>query len=395
MENARRIHLRSIGDVYLPGRFADEVGDAPIKLFGAKELNQLDRMFNHLRNGGIVVASGEWDRILEVLGYLEKKRGELATGALRDLPLKSKEERRQPTYRKRTGHWYERHYQQVLSRLMVIAHDDWLPYIDPPVRIPYLLELLGEFPAPEHNIPFLVPVSTIQRIQSDMRKFSYVPALEGGIMLHSNVLPPMSQDTIELFEEGLIGVGAQILPNAEILDMGCGCGCLSLLAARVFADRDAKIVATDILPEAIATTKLNVQHFVESGGLSSSDVVETTGGGNLFGPVGDRRFDLIIFNVPWVVSTPKSRAEIAICDENQEIARRFLTESPGHLKKGGRVILGYSDHSGAAAVENLETFIEDAGYRIERTLKRRVQSRSQKRKWETILVYDLSLTTGS
>jgi len=388
MENARRIHLRSVGDVYIPGRFADTVSDAPIKLFGAKELSQLDRMFNHLRKGGVVVASGGWDRILKALSYLEKKRGELATGALRNLPLKSKEERRNPTYRKRTGHWYERHYQQVLSRLMVIAHDDRLPYIDPPVQIPYLLELLGEFPALDRSIPFLVPVSAIQKIQSDMRKFSYVPALEGDIIVHSNVLPPMSQDTIELFQEGLIGVEAQMPPNVEILDMGCGCGCLSLLAARIFADRDAKVVATDILPEAIATTKLNVARFIES-----SDVVETTTGGDLFDPVGDRRFDLIIFNVPWVVSTPKSRAEIAICDDDQRIVRRFLMESPDHLKGGGRVILGYSDHSGAPAIENLETFIEDAGFKIEHTLKRRVQSRSQKRKWETILVYDLSLPT--
>ena len=391
MQHARRIHLRSMGNVYLPGRFTCVVGDAPLKLFGAKELSQLNRIFNHLRKGGVVVASGQWDKILKVLGYLEKKKRELATGALHDLPLQTKEERRHPTYRKRAGHWYDRHYQQVLSRLMVIAQDDRLSDIEPSIHIPYLLELLGELSTPGDSVPFLVPVPAIQKIQSDMGKFYYVPALEADMMVHSNVLPPMSQDTIELFQEGLLRAGEQMPRNVEILDMGCGCGCLSLLAARVFADCDVKVVATDILPEAIATTKLNIQRFVDLNKLAPDPaVVETTDGGNLFEPIGDRRFDLIIFNVPWVVSRPRSRAEIAICDEDQEIVRRFLTESPEHLNTGGHIILGYSDHSGAAAVENLEASMGEAGLRIESIFKKRSQSRSQKRKWETILVYDLS-----
>ena len=70
MQHARRIHLRSVGDVYLPGRFADVVGDAPLKLFGAKELSQLNRIFNHLRKGGVVVASGQWDKILGIFSFL-------------------------------------------------------------------------------------------------------------------------------------------------------------------------------------------------------------------------------------------------------------------------------------------------------------------------------------
>jgi methylase of polypeptide subunit release factors len=147
----------------------------------------------------------------------------------------------------------------------------------------------------------------------------------------------------------------------------------------------------------MATTKLNVQRFIEKGKLSPksnrlaacSTVVETTDSGDIFEPVGDRCFDLIIFNAPWVVSRPRSRTEIAICDEDQDTVRRFLTESPQHLMERGHIILGYSDQSGPKARETLEGFIGDAGLRIESVLKRRIQSRRQKRKWETIMVYHL------
>jgi methylase of polypeptide subunit release factors len=386
----RRIHLRSIGDVYLPERFSEVIlGSISPKLFGPKDLDQLNRIFNHLRRGGIAVVSGQWSKILEVFSYLEKKKREFSSGMHRDLLLKDKAERREPTYRKRTKHWYERHYQIVLSRVMVIANDNELPYIDPPVHIPYLLELLGESPGSNNGLPFLVPVLAIQKVQSDMKQSYYISALDADIIAHSNVLQPLSQDTIELFQEGLENVRqtASVFREGdttiEILDMGCGCGCLSLLAAKVFADYDVRILATDILPEAIATTKLNVQHFMEAG------EIETTDSGDLFDPVGDRRFDLIIFNAPWVVSEPQSRAEMATHDAEQETVRRFLMESPDYLKEGGHIILGYSDHSGPTTLKSLESFIEDAGFKVEKISKRRTQSRRQKRKWETILVYDL------
>jgi len=400
--SARQLQLRPIGRVYLPSEFADAVAsDVPLKLFDPKELSQLNRIFNHVRRGGIAVVSGSWDRILEILSYLEKKKRELApVGARHAVHLRTE-----------TGRWYERHYQQALSRLMVIAHNDRLPHVEPPIHseqagsmfyIPYLLELLGEPPGSNNGLPFLVPVSAIQKIQSDMEQPYYVSALEGDIISHSNVLPPFSQDTIELFSEGLQKVKqtASLFRGIEVLDMGCGCGVLSLLAAKVFADRNVRVVATDILPEAIATTKLNVERFVEKGILftdsnrlaACSTVVETTHGGDLFEPVGDRRFDLIIFNAPWVVSRPRSRAEIAICDADQDIVRRFLIESPQHLKGEGHIILGYSDQSGPKALENLESIIREAGFKIGNIYKRRIQSRRQRRKWEMILVYDLTIS---
>ncbi len=391
MNNARRIHLRTIGDVYLPGKIAEMIStDAPLKLFGPKELNQLNRIFNHLRKGGIAVTSGPWDKILDVLSYLEKKKHEFATAR-----PPTREERRNPIYRKQSNRWYERHYQRVLSHIMVIAHDGRLPYVEPDMSIPYLLQLLGEPVGANDGLPFLIPVSAIQKIQSDMKKTHYVSALEANIVAHANVLQPLSQDTVELFQESLQGI-EQPEESIEILDMGCGCGVLSLLAAEVFSGHSVRITATDILPEAIATTEINVQRFADMGKLADRSNIETTDGGDLFEPVSDRRFDLIIFNAPWVVSQPQSRAEIATCDADQSTVRRFFARCPQHLVEGGHIILSYSDHSGPEAVENLEGMIAEAGLKTESILKKRVQTRSQKRKWETILIYDTtsSVTDG-
>jgi methylase of polypeptide subunit release factors len=404
------MQLRSIGDVYLPRKFADVVAnEAPVRLFGPKELSRLNRIFNHIRRGGIAVISGPWGRVLEIFSYLETRKRELTViGVRRSVAPKTETGRRTPRHHQWTKRWHKRQYQRMLSRVMVVAHDDRLPYTAPSIdseqpgstlHIPYLLELLGEPAGSNGGLPFLVPASAVQKIQSDMEQAYYVSALEVDMISHSNVLPPLSQDTIELFLRGLQKVeqAVSLSKKVEVLDMGCGCGCLSLLAAKVFAYHDAEVVATDILPEAIATTKLNVQRFIEKGKLfpnldrlaARSTVVETTDSGDLFEPVGDRRFDLVIFNAPWVVSRPRSRAEIAICDADQNTVRRFLVGSPRHLKEHAHIILGYSDHSGPRVLENLESFIEDAGLRIEDVFKRRIQSRRQKRKWETILVYDL------
>ena len=384
MNDSRQMYLRPIGNVYLPGKFTDIVSiDAPLKLFGPRELNQLNRIFNHLRKGGIAVTSGSWNEILEIFNYLEKRKREFAT--VRRPP--SKEERRNPIYRRPQNRWYERHYQGVLSHIMVIAQDDRLPYVEPDMRIPYLLQLLGEPPGANDGLPFLVPVSAIQKIESDMKQTHYVSALEAEIVAHSNVLQPLSQDTVELFQESLQGIeqaASLFKKSIEILDMGCGCGVLSLLAAKVFADHDVKVTATDILPEAIATTKINMNRLAAS-------TIATMDGGDLFEPVAGRRFDLIIFNAPWVVSQPQSRAEIAICDADQKTVHRFLNECPQHLEQNGRVVLSYSDHSGPEALANLEGVIDEAGLETEKVFKRRVQTRSQKRKWETILVYELTL----
>ena len=69
--------------------------------------------------------------------------------------------------------------------------------------------------------------------------------------------------------------------------------------------------------------------------------------------------------------------------------RRFLYEARGHLNPGGHILLGYSDSSGARAIERLEGFIAEAGLEIKDMVSVRIQTRRARRKWERVLVYEL------
>lgn len=357
---------------YIPQRFRDIVSyDAAVKRFAPEELDHFDRVFTHLRRGGVAVLAGPWTKILALNDYVERKKTEL---------LKPSNLRR---------HQGKKQYKLAISRLMVLAQGDGCPEIEPPFQISYLLELLGEPPNANEGLPFLVPVSVIKELQAALERPYYINVLEGVLFVFENVFPPQSQETIELFRRGLQCAKEKLPLELEILDMGCGSGCLTLLAAGVFADRKAKIVSSDILPEAIATTKINVERFIAQQKIAPS-VIEVTSCGDLFESLSGRFFDLIIFNAPWVVAPARSRADIATHDERQQTVHRFLLQAPEHLKPGGHILLGYSDHSGPGAVEHLEKLMKQSGFRVLSVLKARIQGRRIKPKWENIFVYDLS-----
>ena len=381
--------IREFGDIYVPTEFRDIAQDASMKVFAKGELNHFNRIFEHIRRGGIAVLSGSWDKILELSDYVERKKTELV------LPRQAEWKRKGRKQEKR-----ERRRPSMLGmlRLMVVADESGCLDVEPPIRIPYLLELVGDTVGSNESCPFLVPVSIVQETQTSLGNSYPVSLLGENIVASRNVFPPNSQETIALFSEGLKGLSIEKADNQQstiinhqssiidVLDMGCGSGCLALLAAQVFEGRNINIVATDHLPEALATTKINIQKFIQVGKIPT-DMIEVTQGGDLFEPILGRRFDVIIFNAPWVVSPARNRAETAVHDQNQNTVRRFFSQAEGHLKDGGYILLGYSDNSGPKAIEKLEDIIQNAGFQVVNLLKERVQTRRAKRKWETIFVY--------
>ena len=166
-----------------------------------------------------------------------------------------------------------------------------------------------------------------------------------------------------------------------------GVGALTLLAAQEVGDLGVKIYASDLLPEAVATTRLNLLRFADV----HSELPQThlMPAGDLFQPVSGHRFDLIVFNAPWVVSRARNRAEIAIHDEKQNTLRRFFDDLPNHLNPGGHLLIGYADASGPKAIARLEAMIDAAGLTVLNRFKERVATHRTKRKWENITVYEL------
>ena len=127
----------------------------------------------------------------------------------------------------------------------------------------------------------------------------------------------------------------------EVLEIGCGCGVLSLLAAR----KARRVVAVDLNSEAVKAAKANAL----ANSLESKVEVRL---GNLFEPLkpGKEKFDLIIFNPPYL---PGNLKDSSIAEKawiggrgGREILDRFLNDAGKWLKPKGRIIFVQSSITG-------------------------------------------------
>jgi methylase of polypeptide subunit release factors len=111
-------------------------------------------------------------------------------------------------------------------------------------------------------------------------------------------------------------------PPPFVLDLGCGCGAGAVFAAR----HGARIVAVDLNPEAVHCVKLNalLNHF--------EDRIEARLG-DIFEPVMDQRFDLILFNPPFYRGQPRNNLDMAWRGEG--ILERFAAGLKDHLTPSG------------------------------------------------------------
>lgn len=365
-----------IGELYVPDACRDAVfARGSVKLFAHQELRNLGRIFTHIQRGGVAVVEGEQEQITTIMDYIQRHKRELsASNTGRIERGKSRHQRNNP----------KQDREAALLKLMCWANREGNLQVEPVPVLPYLLELIGELPDANEGCPFLVPVVTIQRIQNALEETYPIDALGASLVASENVLAPRSQETIECFQEALQSVRIGNLPSKPIVaDVGCGSGCLTLLAQQELRE-ETEIYASDLLPEAVATTKINLQRI-----LPNTDNVYVMPPGDLFDPFSSVQFDIIIFNAPWVVARVRSRAELAIHDEKQQTLKRFFEDVPNYLKPDGTLLLGYADASGPKAIANLEAIIDESGFVCKNLFKRRVATHRSKRKWEHIQIYVL------
>jgi ribosomal protein L3 glutamine methyltransferase len=125
----------------------------------------------------------------------------------------------------------------------------------------------------------------------------------------------------------------------SVLDLCTGSGCLAVLAARAF--RNAQIDAVDISRDALDVAARNVAEY----GLEDRVTLHR---GDLFKPLGGRRYDLIISNPPYVdaegmAELPREcRAEPKLAfdggTDGLAVIRRILEEAGGHLTPRGGLL---------------------------------------------------------
>lgn len=124
-----------------------------------------------------------------------------------------------------------------------------------------------------------------------------------------------------------------------VLDLCTGSGCLAILAAHVFPF--SGIDAVDLSPGALAVAKRNI---AESGCAEQITIYK----GDLFQPLKDKKYDLIITNPPYVDAAamkdlpPEYKHEpkmaLASGDDGLDIVRRILAESADHLTPEGGLL---------------------------------------------------------
>ena len=125
----------------------------------------------------------------------------------------------------------------------------------------------------------------------------------------------------------------------HVLDLCTGSGCLAVLAARSFPQ--ARIDAVDISKDALSVAARNIADY----GLGERIKLHR---GDLFGPVGEARYDLIISNPPYVdaegmAELPREcRAEPKLAldggADGLDVVRRILKEARRHLTSQGGLL---------------------------------------------------------
>jgi ribosomal protein L3 glutamine methyltransferase len=148
----------------------------------------------------------------------------------------------------------------------------------------------------------------------------------------------------ELLFSGLFGgEGHNLIKHPEkissVLDLCTGSGCLAILAAGIFPN--ASVDAVDLSADALAVARINVKdHDLEQR--------VTLHQGDLFAPLAQKKYDLIITNPPYVAAAevaafPREYALEPVMahlggPDGLDITRRILAEAPKHLNKGGGLL---------------------------------------------------------
>jgi len=138
-------------------------------------------------------------------------------------------------------------------------------------------------------------------------------------------------------------------PCQRVLDLGTGSGALALSAAS-FAET---VTATDMNPRALAFTRFNAR-------LNDIDNVRCLTG-NLFEPVAEERFQLIVCNPPFVIS-PKQRFLYRDSGERGDLfCRRLARSALNHLESGGflQFTANIAHQEGGSWKSDLEGWFKD------------------------------------
>ena len=161
------------------------------------------------------------------------------------------------------------------------------------------------------------------------------------LVILPEVFNPVAFRSGRIFAEFL---SDELSPAAEgvplkILDLGTGSGILAIVCASV----GHNVTATDINPVAVDCARSNASR----NNFSTISVLQ----GDLFAPVVDREFDLIVWNPPFFAGEPASRFDFAW--RSTDAIERFARQVRQHLSADGRALLIWSSQRPLDYIERI------------------------------------------
>ena len=162
-------------------------------------------------------------------------------------------------------------------------------------------------------------------------------SIEGfEIVVYPQVYPP-GLGSSKIFSSYLKGLNKKF---NRILEIGCGSGILLLHLAQ----NAKEMVGTDINPYALKSARENIKiNKIKNVKIIKSDLFNKIKG----------KFDLIIFNPPFLSIRPKNFLESAFTDEKHYTLKRFFKDVKNHLERDGRILLEFSNMGGEKTLNQL------------------------------------------
>jgi ribosomal protein L3 glutamine methyltransferase len=144
----------------------------------------------------------------------------------------------------------------------------------------------------------------------------------------------------ELLDDGLQPYVADPDEVGAVLELCTGSGCLAILAADAFPNAD--VDAVDISADALEVARLNVTGYQLDDRIALFE-------GDLFAPLPERRYDVIIANPPYVNSDsmqalpPEYRHEPALAlaggADGMDVVRRIIGQARNWLTEDGILVI--------------------------------------------------------
>ncbi|MBN2788955.1 MAG: class I SAM-dependent methyltransferase [Candidatus Delongbacteria bacterium] len=370
------VSLKNGKEIIVPDLFKEFISDSTsLKIYNDKSIQNLNKISKEIKNGHfILIEQASQKDIIKLYDFVERKIDEFISHDQRS-EIKSKDNNRNKKY------LFETKKKNVLNHILIVGKNEKIITYDDGTEINDLIYFCGS--TIKHNDKnFIIPFKFYRDLQNKLSESIFVEAVGNEFRTGINVLLPKSQETYNLFKKSISGVSKKC--NLSVLDMGCGSGVLSYILYDQLVR--SEIYFTDILPESIASSELNLRKLQDD--KEGKNKLINLNPGYLFNNI-DKNFDLIVFNPPWIDARANNRSELALNDKDQTLLVEFLLQSGDHLKDNGRILLGFSDNSGEKAIENFEKNIADHNFKIIKVNSDRIQSYQSGRKWMKIFVYEL------